>query len=128
MRLTENLGGPKAQGLTTSAVYTGSSDVGSVAWYDGNSGGKTHQVATKAPNTLGLYDMAGNGWEWTNDWYGNYNSNNQADPSGASSGESRVLRGSSWYGQYSDARSANRLKYKPGDRGDNIGFRLVRRP
>jgi formylglycine-generating enzyme required for sulfatase activity len=122
------LGGPKAQGLAQSAVYAGSADLGSVAWYDGNSGNKTHQVATKAPNTLGLYDMSGNVWEWTNDWYGSYGSGGQTDPMGASSGEWRVLRGGSWLNNDYHARSARRGYYFPVNRDSSHGFRLVRRP
>jgi len=122
------LGGPKAQGLATSAVYAGSTDLGSVAWYSGNSGSKTHQVATKAPNTLGLYDMSGNVREWTNDWYGSYSSGSQTDPTGAASGTNRVYRGGSWDIDASYARSAYRNDYTPDGRNNYLGFRLVRSP
>ena len=51
--------------------YSGSNNIDDVAWYDGNSD-KTHAVATKQPNELGIYDMSGNVLEWCQDWYGNY--------------------------------------------------------
>jgi len=122
------LGGPNAQGLATSAVYAGSSDLGSVAWYKENSGSNTHQVATKAHNALGLYDMSGNVFEWINDWYGSYGSGSQTDPSGVDSGTTRVIRGGSWNLVASASRSANRLYYYPGYQFDFLGFRLVRPP
>ena len=50
--------------------FSGSSRIDDVAWYDGNSGDKTHPVKTKQPNELGIYDMTGNVWEWCQDWYG----------------------------------------------------------
>jgi len=122
------LGGPQSQGLAVNAVYAGSSEIGNVAWYSGNSGSKTHQVATKAPNALGLYDMAGNVWEWTNDWYGSYGRGGQTDPTGAASGTKRVYRGGSWINNASYARSAIRIIYSPDNRYIYLGFRLVRRP
>ena len=64
-------------------------------WYY-NSPNSTQLVAGKKPNAWGLYDMSGNVWEWCNDWYGNYSATSQTNPTGATTGSYRVLRGGSW--------------------------------
>ncbi len=76
--------------------YSGSNDLGSVAWYGDNSGDETHPVKTKQPNELGIYDMSGNVWEWCSDWYGNYASSAQINPTGATTESARVYRGGGW--------------------------------
>ena len=113
-------GGRKSQGYK----YAGGNNIGSVAWYDGNSGYETHPVATKQANELGIYDMSGNVWEWCSDWYGGYQSSSQSDPQGPSSGSYRVFRS----GNYVDGAGRCRVSYRgrntPDDRYSALGLRL----
>jgi formylglycine-generating enzyme required for sulfatase activity len=108
--------------------YSGSHNVGNVAWYDGNSDDKTHSVGTKLPNELGIYDMSGNVYEWVSDWYGEYNSTAQTNPKGPSSGSNRVGRGGSWPGDAGYCRVSYRGNTSPGGSGNAVGFRLVLSP
>lgn len=107
--------------------YSGSNNLGSVAWYGygGNSGNKTHPVGTKAPNELGIYDMSGNVWEWCADWYGDYSSGAQTNPTGPYGGSCRVGRGGSWDFNARNCRSSNRIIYEPTLRFYDLGLRLA---
>ena len=109
---------------TSTTTYSGSDTVDDVAWYSSNSSSKSHEVKGKQANSLGIYDMSGNVWEWCYDWYGTVSSTT-AD-TGASSGSNRVWSGGSWDGSASLCAVSDRYNYDPGSRGNDFGFRVVR--
>lgn len=110
--------------------YSGSNIIGDVAWYKNNAYNTTddygtHQVGTKQPNELGIYDMSGNVDEWCSDWYGSYSSSSQTNPIGPSSGSSRVLRGGGWDFNARGCRVSYRGTDYPSNRYASSGFRVV---
>ena len=114
-------GGNKSRGYK----YSGNNNIGDVAWYTDNSGSKTHQVGTKLPNELGIYDMSGNVLEWCQDWEDNYSSGSQTNPTGPSSGSDRVYRGGSWSDSAKYCRVSDRDYDIPDDGDNDLGFRLA---
>ena len=104
--------------------------LGQYAWYRANvwDAGLQHAlpVGTKLANPWGLYDLHGNVYEWVQDVYGTYTGENQADPTGPSTGLFRVLRGGYFVYTAQGVRSASRHFNSPIFRGNFIGARLAR--
>lgn len=126
-----------------SLTYSGTSDINYLdqyAWYNDNSSAKTHEVGKKQPNAFGLYDMSGNVkemcWNFYIDSENEYDEATEGgtDPTGPSSGTTRVVRGGS-YKQSNTYLYVTRRTYLEGGLStqpqsdgcvDDVGFRVVR--
>ena len=87
--------------------------------------GKTQEVASYPPNAWGLFDMHGNVWEWTADWYALYPEDKSVDPTGPENGSRRVNRGGCWLDDAVTCRAARRHADYPNFHSPNIGFRFI---
>lgn len=116
-------GGQESRGFR----YAGKNNINFVSWYSGNSQNKTHPVGQMEPNELGIYDMSGNVWEWTYDWFDYYTDSPTpaVNPIGPEQGDFRIVRGGSWYGYIGGSRVACRGSDDPANKRSYIGFRVV---
>jgi formylglycine-generating enzyme required for sulfatase activity len=102
--------------------------LGAYAWFEDNSGDRTHPVGTKKPNAWGLYDMHGNVSQWCADRFGTYPERTLTDPTGPPIGLHRVCRGGSWISSAYKCRASVRNAVGPEKRSEQIGFRVVLLP
>ena len=122
-------GGRKAHGY----IYSGGNTLNTVAWNAANaynvgsssSDYGTHSVATRQPNELGLYDMSGNVLEWCQNLTDSYSNTTHVNPVGAVNASTRICRGGSWHGSYSDCRVSRRYQISSTSRQSYRGLRLA---
>jgi formylglycine-generating enzyme required for sulfatase activity len=119
--------------LTGGYMYAGNNNEDFVAWYDRNSyrmyqsdpNYVTHKVKTKSPNRLRIYDMSGNVREWCQDFYGEYSSMDQVNPTGPQSGQTHVIRGGGFTDENYKCKVSYRDREMPEHKSCDLGLRLA---
>ena len=116
-------GGNDSQGF----LYPGSNNPNDIAWYAENSGNKPHEVGSKDANELGIFDLLGNAWEWTWDYYdpSYYKKSPEQDPHGPESGTTRVYRGGCFKSNLEQLRVTKRFSLDPTAESGLVGIRLA---
>lgn len=105
--------------------FSGSSDINKVAWYGENSDITTHIVGTKAPNSLGLFDMCGNVMEWCWDYFvQEFPPTAQTNPHGPQIGNMHIKRGGSWLDDFQQCTVYFRSASAPAGKSSSLGFRV----
>ena len=117
-----------ARSGSTAQYYWGDKPANLHAWHWDTSGRKTHPVGEKKPNKFGLYDIAGNVWEWAADWYDQsyYQNRSSSNPKSPFNGKHRVLRGGSFMDKAEGLRVTRRNWDLPSSKFKNFGFRCAR--
>ncbi len=105
--------------------YSGSNDLDRVGWYKDNSDNQTHRRGSKIPNGAIIYDMSGNVCEWCQDIYEPYKAGSVENPTGGSSGSTRIIRGGCWSFDADACRISKRYNNTPDYKSNRTGFRLA---